>query len=860
MAALMGLVRHAVVAATAHQNLARLIDTEVCGPLEQRIPPLEVNFKQLMQDSIKNNSDYRASIAKLDKAKALFFKVCRDLKETPEISNKPELVKKRTKLQTEIVRCTRDYRAQVAETNGVQTKFLLENRRVMEEFQKLDRTTVELLPRFISRFFEIQEQIPPKMVTEFSSLRTLSTLQTYSEDLDFFIKKNKSNTPVPRPFEFEAFKEVSADPSPKKHKKTWLQKFHKHKSEDVVAKLHVFGISLPVLLARDQRTIDSTLKVPVILILMRDSIINLAATSTEGIFRISGNQNELNDYHAAFDNGEFVISASTNVHTMCSLFKLFFRELPDAIVNRDIYNTCVNTDVINAITADTVDELVLCHFEDTTKEVLLFLLRFMAYLAQHYKHTKMDQDNLAMVLAPCLIRCQVDNPLEMLQTLEKQKSFIRALMAATPPDTSPLSVPAFTTRVNHRGDRVPYDGRGFEVLSNEEMEMLRSARSGSKPLSSETAAAQGRPRQPSEPGITAPFAQSPLQRLSVDSVRLERAVLHEDDALTVLSGGSVAAAMTTVSDSPSSRKKLGISLLAFVKPKRDESQAQLQRSPVSPGQGQIGSPRSLQRSPSSSCMVAEGTTSLPQSPTAAVAEATLTGGRRHRSSSVSLQGTPHSRHKSGAVQSEAASALRTSSPQSCAVDELALTAPTPDPTPPSSARSCGSSTEGSESAAGDSSPCMLKTSDKEKEKEKERRASGGHLRRDMKQAQAALQGVRAGLSALRQELQAQASVLQVLRAAAYIITYRKLVTKCVSHQIDTDYHTFLEHHKPLKLVTPSHLADVPDGFDVAQLYENLNEVRHENPSFCVRPAFACVNTHITPNTLNIRISKTTCIT
>eukprot|EP01105_Mastigella_eilhardi_P011884 TRINITY_DN272_c1_g4_i1.p1 TRINITY_DN272_c1_g4~~TRINITY_DN272_c1_g4_i1.p1 ORF type:complete len:1090 (+),score=277.72 TRINITY_DN272_c1_g4_i1:1264-4533(+) len=817
MASFMGLVRHAATEASTHQNLAKQIADQVCNPLEAAMPSIETTFKQLCAEASKNLTDYKASVAKLEKAKATFFRASRDLLDTPEISNKPEQVRKRSKLQQEVARFSHDYQQQVDETNAVQAKFIVENRRVMDELQKLDRATAELLPHFISKFFSIQEQIPPQMVSELESLRTLGALQAYSEDLEHFITKNRSTNPFPQLFEYETLKSSTEGLAPKKHGKTWLQKLHFHKSGIISAPhTRIFGVDLRELLQRDQQKMDlQSLRIPLFLIFLRDSILEAGATTSEGIFRISGNQIEINHYKNAFNNDEMIISSSVNVHTLCALLKLFFRELPAPLISVDIYNTCVRVEFIQAITADNVEDLVFCHFEDTAKDVLLFMLQFMVYLSKHYANTKMDIDNLAMVLAPCLIRCPAANPLEMLQRLDTEKAFLRVLMSVTPEST--FETPAIATHVNHRGELESYDGKGFARFSDEEIEQLHSRKAAlPEPVLVEA------PSSPTPPPSSAPSsALSAFRRSSSGFFNLsgfqqsakEKAATPPNPPPPFLASIKELTKVPAIDEKPISKSVKRLSLrpadfMGMVKSIISTSAPCLDAAvplPAADGDGQQpagGStptaapalPRRRRASSTSSRRAAER-------PTQGGSEG-ATGSfssSEHSTASSTGSGRPD--------ETDATTAGATPSPRL-----VSSPSPAPSPSPPP-ITSSPSPQSGSPAAA---------EIGKEKEKEKEKEPPNSY-RHEVKQMQAVMQCVRSGLSVLRQELQVQVSILHVLRASGFIITFRKLVSKQVEKHIGDDYTNFVEHHKPFRAVTPSSIQDAPEGFDTTQLYDNLND-------------------------------------
>lgn len=213
------------------------------------------------------------------------------------------------------------------------------------------------------------------------------------------------------------------------------------------------------------------LRVPQFLILLRDSILQLNATKTEGIFRISGNLTEMMEYREAFNNNEFWIRTTTNVHTLCSQFKMFFRDLPVPLISPELYLTFIKADFILALTCNNLDVMVLSRISPLNRDVLLFLLLFIRNLSKHADDTRMPIDNLCMVMSPGVLRCPITDPIAMLQYCELEKLFLRTLSELVP-ETDFGRLPFWRYP---DGTEIPYTGSGFPQLSLDEVTLLKNS-------------------------------------------------------------------------------------------------------------------------------------------------------------------------------------------------------------------------------------------------------------------------------------------------------------------------------------------------------------------------------------------------
>jgi hypothetical protein len=89
-------------------------------------------------------------------------------------------------------------------------------------------------------------------------------------------------------------------------------------------------------------------------------------------------------------------------HVPASLFKLWLRELQDPLIPSEMYNDCVACANDPDRVVETVKKLPTIN-----RRVLLFVISFLQlFLAENIQSvTKMTAPNLALVMAPNLLRC-----------------------------------------------------------------------------------------------------------------------------------------------------------------------------------------------------------------------------------------------------------------------------------------------------------------------------------------------------------------------------------------------------------------------------------------------------------------------
>lgn len=185
----------------------------------------------------------------------------------------------------------------------------------------------------------------------------------------------------------------------------------------------MFGSSLEEVMAlQKERYPDHQL--PWVQTRLSEEVLGLNGDQTEGIFRVPGDIDEVNALKIQVDQWN-IPTGLEDPHIPASLLKLWYRELEEPLIPHEFYEECVRH-YDNPEAAVTV-VLGLPHIN---KLVLCYLIRFLQVFAQpaNVAITKMDVNNLAMVMAPNCLRCQSDDPRIIFENTRKEMSFIRLLI------------------------------------------------------------------------------------------------------------------------------------------------------------------------------------------------------------------------------------------------------------------------------------------------------------------------------------------------------------------------------------------------------------------------------------------------
>ncbi|XP_029448071.1 rho GTPase-activating protein 39 isoform X2 [Rhinatrema bivittatum] len=157
---------------------------------------------------------------------------------------------------------------------------------------------------------------------------------------------------------------------------------------------------------------------------LSEEVLALNGDQTEGIFRVPGDIDEVNALKLQVDQWK-IPTGLEDPHVPASLLKLWYRELEEPLIPHEFYEQCI-THYENPEAAISV----IHSLPRINKMVLCYLIRFLQVFVQpaNVAITKMDVNNLAMVMAPNCLRCQSDDPRIIFENTRKEMSFIRVLI------------------------------------------------------------------------------------------------------------------------------------------------------------------------------------------------------------------------------------------------------------------------------------------------------------------------------------------------------------------------------------------------------------------------------------------------
>jgi hypothetical protein len=162
-----------------------------------------------------------------------------------------------------------------------------------------------------------------------------------------------------------------------------------------------FGASIYEQIWNQRRSVRK-LPIPYILHHMSEAMLKKGAEQSEGLFRLPGNLRVVDEMAEEANNGRDVVTRG-ELNDIASLFKKWFRDLPDPVVNLDSIPKL----------RDAYDDKSYLPFVEVLPKAhrltLMWLIGFLQRLVKSEEATKMGPKNLAIVFGPNIVQVNDTN-------------------------------------------------------------------------------------------------------------------------------------------------------------------------------------------------------------------------------------------------------------------------------------------------------------------------------------------------------------------------------------------------------------------------------------------------------------------
>ncbi|KAM4678168.1 unconventional myosin-IXa isoform 2-T2 [Discoglossus pictus] len=161
------------------------------------------------------------------------------------------------------------------------------------------------------------------------------------------------------------------------------------------------------------------------------SYIEMHGLYTEGIYRKPGSTNKIRELRQILDTDiDNVNLDEYNIHVIASVFKQWLRELPNPLMTFELYEEFLRSmglgerkETVRGVYS-VIDQLSRTHLS-TLERLIFHLVR----IAQQEETNRMSANALAIVFAPCILRCpDTTDPLQSVQDIGKTTACVELIV------------------------------------------------------------------------------------------------------------------------------------------------------------------------------------------------------------------------------------------------------------------------------------------------------------------------------------------------------------------------------------------------------------------------------------------------
>lgn len=152
-----------------------------------------------------------------------------------------------------------------------------------------------------------------------------------------------------------------------------------------------------------------------------------------GIFRLPGQSSRIQALKELYDQGsQNDFSDTEEIHSVSSLLKLYFRELPEPLIPYSMYyDFCKATELFESNSEAGMNELKsqLGKLPKANFNVLKYISRFLYEVQSHSDENKMNCRNLGMVFGHNMLKPKTDDPQVLMERNNNSTDFMSAMIS-----------------------------------------------------------------------------------------------------------------------------------------------------------------------------------------------------------------------------------------------------------------------------------------------------------------------------------------------------------------------------------------------------------------------------------------------
>ncbi|CAI5739507.1 unnamed protein product [Hyaloperonospora brassicae] len=199
-----------------------------------------------------------------------------------------------------------------------------------------------------------------------------------------------------------------------------------HESEDIVDPVRILNqhFKLPFRQVPRVAVPGYDERIPAVLVMLQQHFVAKEGYLTPHIFRESPSKAERDQAMVDINCGAFQ-GAAHDVRVVADLIKLWFRELP-----RPILHEIPTRDMERLASTENVYVELLSVLGNLERCIVLWLADLLSFVAEYQPHNHMGVDQLAIIIAPNLVRLETANPMVAVALSKAAVDLFRGVLRA----------------------------------------------------------------------------------------------------------------------------------------------------------------------------------------------------------------------------------------------------------------------------------------------------------------------------------------------------------------------------------------------------------------------------------------------
>ncbi|EFA86076.1 RhoGAP domain-containing protein [Heterostelium album PN500] len=174
------------------------------------------------------------------------------------------------------------------------------------------------------------------------------------------------------------------------------------------------GMTLEAVISRENNRDATNRKIPLLVTKCIDFLWVDKALDTEGLFRVGGNQSEVETLMKSLLQHGFDIPADCCVHVVSSTLKKFLRQLSVPVFTFKYHNDFIKTQKLNDNEKSGAIKQLVLGLPEYNQCLIKELMRFLVDVTKHSSSNMMHAHNLGLMFGPSLMKSPEENVLSIM--------------------------------------------------------------------------------------------------------------------------------------------------------------------------------------------------------------------------------------------------------------------------------------------------------------------------------------------------------------------------------------------------------------------------------------------------------------